>query len=76
MENIAVYLQKGEFSGREHIDRALKRLKNKIDTEGILETVRVKRAFENPAERKVRKRRKLQKSIKMARLKRQQERQS
>ena len=76
MENIAVYLQKGEFSGREHIDRALKRLKNKIDTEGILETVRVKRAFENPAERKVRKRRKLQKSIKMARLKRQKERQS
>jgi ribosomal protein S21 len=76
MENIAVYLQKGEFSGREHIDRALKRLKNKIDNEGIIETVRVKRAFENPAERKVRKRRKLQKSIKMARLKRQKERQS
>jgi len=76
MENIAVYLQKGEFSGREHIDRALKRLKNKIDTEGILETIRVKRAFENPAERKVRKRRKLQKSIKMARLKRERERQS
>jgi ribosomal protein S21 len=76
MENIAVYLKKGEFSGREHVDRALKRLKNKIDTEGILETVRVKRAFENPAERKVRKRRKLQKSIKMAKLKRQREYQS
>jgi ribosomal protein S21 len=76
MENIAVYLKKGEFSGREHVDRALKRLKNKIDTEGILETVRIKRAFENPAERKVRKRRKLQKSIKMAKLKRQREYQS
>jgi ribosomal protein S21 len=76
MENIAVYLQKGEFSGREHIDRALKRLKSKIDNEGILETVRCKRAFENPAERKIRKRRKLQKIIKMARLKRQRERQS
>jgi small subunit ribosomal protein S21 len=76
MENAAVYLQKGEFSGREHIDSALKRLKNKIDNEGIIETVRIKRAFENPAERKVRKRRKLQKSMKMMRLKRQQGRQS
>jgi len=76
MENIAVYLQKGEFSGREHVDRALKRLKNKIDTEGILETVRIKRAYENPAERKARKRRKLQKTIKMLKLKRQQERRS
>lgn len=65
MENIAVYLQKGEFSGREHIDRALKRLKNKIDNEGILETVRIKRAFENPAQRKIRKRRRLQKAIKL-----------
>jgi len=73
MENVAVHLQKGEFSGREHIDRALKRLKNKIDTESILETVRIKRAFENPAERKIRKRRKLQKSIKMLKLKRQQQ---
>ncbi len=76
MENIAIYLQKGEFSGREHVDRALKRLKNKIDTEGILETVRTKRAYENPAQRKIRKRRKLQKTIKMLKLKRQQERQS
>lgn len=72
MENIAVYLQKGEFSGREHIDRALKRLKSKIDNEGILETVRVKRAFENLAQKKVRKRRRLQKLIKIAKLKRQQ----
>lgn len=76
MENIAIYLQKGEFSGREHIDRALKRLKSKIESEGILETVRTKRAFENPAERKARKRRKLQKTIKMLKLKRQQERRS
>lgn len=76
MENIAVYLQKGEFSGREHIDRALKRLKGKVDNEGILETVRIKRAFENPAQRKARKRRKLQKTIKLLKLKRQQERRS
>jgi small subunit ribosomal protein S21 len=73
MENVAVYLQKGEFSGREHIDRALKRLKNKIDNEGIIETVRIKRAFETPAERKIRKRRKLQKTIKMLKLKKQQQ---
>ena len=65
MENIAVYLQKGEFTGREHIDRALKRLKNKIETEGILETVRTKRAFETPAQRKIRKLRKMQKAIKI-----------
>lgn len=76
MENIAVYLQKGEFSGREHVDRALKRLKNKVDQEGIIETVRIKRAFENPAQQKIRKRRKLQKTIKMLKLRRQQERQS
>ena len=65
MENIAVYLQKGEFTGREHIDRALKRLKNKMETEGILETVRTKRAFETPAQRKIRKLRKMQKAIKI-----------
>jgi small subunit ribosomal protein S21 len=51
----------------------LKRLKNKIDNEGIIETVRIKRAFETPAERKIRKRRKLQKTIKMLKLKRQQQ---
>ena len=76
MEIIVVFLQKGEFNGREHIDRALKRLKNKMEAESILETVRLKRSFETPAERKIRKRRKLQKSIKMARLKKQRERQS
>lgn len=76
MENVVVHLQKGEFFGREHVDRALKRLKNKIDTEGVLETVRIKRAFENPAQRKIRKRRKMQKTLKMLRLKRQQERRS
>jgi small subunit ribosomal protein S21 len=65
MENIAVYLQKGEFSGREHIDRVLKRLKGKIESEGILETARTKRAFETPAQRKIRKRRKMQKAIKI-----------
>ena len=72
MENVAVYLQKGEFSGREHIDRALKRLKVKIDNEGVLETVRVKRAFENEAEKKRRKARRLAKQRKLLKLNRQQ----
>jgi ribosomal protein S21 len=72
MENVVVYLQKGEFSGREHIDRALKRLKGKIENEGILETVRTKRAFENDAEKKRRKARRLAKQRKLLKLKRQQ----
>jgi|688.fasta_scaffold265840_2 ribosomal protein S21 len=41
------------------LDRALQRLKNKLTTEGTLETVRAKRAFENPkqkAERKLKQR--------------------
>jgi|688.fasta_scaffold1728195_2 small subunit ribosomal protein S21 len=65
MVNVIVKLQKGE-----PVDRALKRLKNKVDAEGILETVRVKRAFENNALKERRKAKKLQKSIKLARLKR------
>lgn len=72
MENVVVHLQKGEFSGREHIDRALKRLKVKVDSEGVLETVRVKRAFENDAEKKRRKARRLAKQRKLLRLQRQQ----
>lgn len=39
----------------ESVDRALKRLKTKLDTEGILEEIRRRRAFENTAERKRRK---------------------
>ena len=38
-----VIVRKGE-----PIDRALKRLKNKLDSEGILEEVRRLRAFETP----------------------------
>jgi len=38
-----VIVRKGE-----PVDRALKRLKNKLDAEGILEEVRRLRAFENP----------------------------
>ena len=39
----------------ESVDRALKRLKTKLDTEGILEEIRRRRAFENTADRKRRK---------------------
>jgi small subunit ribosomal protein S21 len=33
------------------VDRALKRLKNKLDAEGILEEVRRLRAFETPSQK-------------------------
>lgn len=39
----------------ESVDRALKRLKSKLDSEGIIEEMRRRRAFESPAERKRRK---------------------
>jgi small subunit ribosomal protein S21 len=45
-----VIMKKGE-----PVDRALKRLKTKLDTEGILEEMRRRRAFETPTERKQRK---------------------
>lgn len=45
-----VIVRKGE-----PIDRALKRLKSKLDTEGILEEVRRLRAFETPTQRSKRK---------------------
>jgi small subunit ribosomal protein S21 len=37
------------------LDRALQRLKNKLMTEGIMDTVRSKRAFETPKEKTERK---------------------
>ena len=39
----------------ESVDRALKRLKTKLDTEGNIEEMRRRRAFETPPQRKVRK---------------------
>jgi len=71
MENIAVFLQKGEFSGREHIDRVLKRLKGKMESEGILDTVRSKKAFENETQKRQRKAKRLAKQRKLQKLKRQ-----
>lgn len=45
-----VMVKKGE-----PVDRALKRLKNKLDGEGILEEMRRRRAFETPTQRRQRK---------------------
>lgn len=45
-----VVVRKGE-----PIDRALKRLKNKIDAEGLMEEVRRLRAFETPTQKTKRK---------------------
>ncbi len=41
----------------ESIDRALKRLKNKLEAEGVLEEIRRLRAFETPVQRFRRKQR-------------------
>ncbi len=45
-----ITLKKGE-----PVDRALKRLKGKLDSEGIIEEMRRRRAFETPTERQDRK---------------------
>ncbi len=45
-----VQVKKGE-----PVDRALKRLKNKLESEGILEEVRRLRSFETPTQRTKRK---------------------
>ena len=54
-----VVVRKGE-----PIDRALKRLKNKLDSEGIMEEVRRLRAFETPTQRTRRKAKSAAKRIK------------
>jgi small subunit ribosomal protein S21 len=55
-----VIVRKGE-----PIDRALKRLKNKLDAEGILDEVRRLRAFETPTQKSKRKARINAKRVKM-----------
>lgn len=46
------------------LDKALQRLKNKLTTEGVMDIVRSKRAFETPKERRERKLRQRLKLIK------------
>jgi len=51
----------------EDIDRTLKRLKNKMDVDAVLETVRAKRYFETPTQKKKRKEKAMHKKIKFSR---------
>jgi len=51
----------------EDIDRTLKRLKNKMDVDAVLETVRAKRYFETPNQKKKRKEKAMHKKIKFSR---------
>jgi small subunit ribosomal protein S21 len=55
-----VVVRKGE-----PIDRALKRLKNKLDAEGVMDEVRRLRAFETPTQKTKRKARANAKRLKM-----------
>lgn len=57
--NASVYVRR-----EEPIDRALKRLKSKIEKEGVIEEVRRKRAYETPAQVRKRKAKKLTKAWK------------
>jgi small subunit ribosomal protein S21 len=57
--NVTVKVRPGE-----PIDRALKRLKARIEKEGIIDDVRRKRAHETPAQEKKRKAKKLTKAWK------------
>jgi ribosomal protein S21 len=51
----------------EEIDKTLKRLKNKMETDYVLDTVRAHRYFETPAERKKRKQKMVDKRNKQLR---------
>ena len=55
-----VVVRKGE-----PIDRALKRLKNKLEAEGVMDEVRRLRAFETPTQKTKRKARATAKRMKM-----------
>ena len=45
---------KVDVSRGENVDRALRRLKKALDKEGILKTMRAKRHYEKPSEKKKR----------------------
>lgn len=51
----------------EEIDRTLKRLKQKMDIDYVLETVRAKRYFETPIQKKKRKEKAAHKKAKLRR---------
>jgi ribosomal protein S21 len=64
---IKFFMHSVEYRKGEDIDRALKRLKNKMDVDYVLETVRAKRYFETAADKKKRKARALDKKRKLNR---------
>jgi small subunit ribosomal protein S21 len=64
-DNFSINLRKGE-----PVERALKRLKGKMDSEGLMEEVRRHRSFETPGQRKKRKLKSMHKKEKMARARR------
>jgi ribosomal protein S21 len=64
MVNITVKLKKGDHFGKENIDYALKRFKMKVDSEEIMETIRSKRSFETPKQKKIRKTKKMHRKMK------------
>lgn len=68
MTNVIIKLRKGDHFGRENIDSVLRRFKNKVDQEEILETVRKKRSFETPKQIKIRKMKKMHKTLKQNRI--------
>lgn len=57
--NVSVQVRRGE-----PVDRALKRLKSKIEKEGVIEDVRRKRSYETTAQIRKRKAKKLTKAWK------------
>jgi small subunit ribosomal protein S21 len=60
--NFSIKLSKGE-----PVERALKRLKGKMDSEGLMDEVRRLRSFETPAQKKKRKLKNAHKRAKLAR---------
>lgn len=63
---IKVTLRRGDgVDSKIELDKALKRLKAKMDAEGVLDVVRAKRAFETPKEKRERKNRLNAKKAKM-----------
>ena len=56
-----------EYRRGEDIDHTLKRLKNKMDVDCVLETVRAKRYFETPAQKRKRKEKAAHKKAKLRR---------
>ena len=55
MINAQVKVVKKNEEDKGALDRALKRLKSKLETEGVLDVVRAKRRFENPKQKRERK---------------------